>query len=92
MIKQHLYKALYKEIMPWLCVDHMIQQGVWPMGFSYTDPLANPDPQTKSRPTGKIQTHWLGHKVVHIVTRNIQKLSCFHQYFIYMHKFNKTMP
>ncbi len=55
--------------MPWLCVDYMIQQGVWPMGFSYPDPLA------KSRPTGKIQTHWLGHKVVHIVTRNIQKLS-----------------
>ncbi len=45
-----------------------------------------------SRPPGKIQTHWLGHKVVHIVTHNIQKLkSCFHQYFIYMHKFNKTM-
>ncbi len=32
-------------IMPWLCVDHMIQQGVWPMGFSYPDPQA-------------IQTHW----------------------------------
>ncbi len=47
---------------------------------------------TKSRPTGKIQTHWLGHKVVHIVIRNIQKLkSCFHQYFIYIHKFNITM-
>ncbi len=53
-------------IMPWLCVDHMIQQGVWPMGSSYPDSLA------KSRPTGKIQTHWLGHKVVHIVTRNIK--------------------
>ncbi len=26
-----------------------------------------------SRPTGKFQTHWLGHKVVHIVTRNIKK-------------------
>ncbi len=84
--------------MPWLCVDHMIQQGVWPMGFSYTDPLAiqahwqNPDPLAKSRPTGKIQAHWLGHKVVHIVTCNIKKLkSCFHQYFIYIHKFNKTM-
>ncbi len=44
--------------MPWLCVDHMIQQGVWPMGFSYPDPLANPDhwqnpdPLVKSRPTG----------------------------------------
>ncbi len=44
--------------MPWLCVDHMIQQGVWPMGFSYPDPLAiqthwqNPDPLAKSRPTG----------------------------------------
>ncbi len=25
-----------------------------------------------SRPTGK--THWLGHKVVHIVTRNIKKI------------------
>ncbi len=72
--------------MPWLCVDYMIQQGVWPMGFS------NPDPLAKSRPTGKIQTHCLGHKVVHIVIHNIQKLmSCFHQYFIYIHKFNKTM-
>ncbi len=84
--------------MPRLCVDYMIQQGVWPMGFSYPDPLAiqthwqNPDPLSKSIPTGKIQTHWLGHKVVHIVTRNKQKLkSCFHQYFIYIHKFNKTM-
>ncbi len=57
---------------------------VWPMGFSYPDPLA------KSRPTGKIQTHWLGHKVVHSVTRNIQKLkSCFHQYFIYIHNLIK---
>ncbi len=37
-------------IMPWMCVDHMIQQGVWLMGSSYLDPLA------KSRPTGKIQT------------------------------------
>ncbi len=55
-----------KCFMPWLCVDHMIQQGVWPMGSSYPDPLA------KSRPTGKIQTHWLGHKVVHTVTRNIK--------------------
>ncbi len=62
------------------------------MGFSYPDPLAiqthwqNPDPLVKSRPTG------LGHKVVHIVTHNIQKLrSCFHQYFIYIHKINKTM-
>ncbi len=56
-------------IIPWLCVDHMIQQGVWPMVFSYPDPLANPDPLC-----------------------NIQKLrSCFHQYFIYIHKFNKTM-
>ncbi len=65
-------------IMPLLCVDHMIQQ--------------NPDPLTKSRPTGKIQIHWLGHKVVHIVTRNIQRLkSSFHQCFIYIHKFNKTM-
>ncbi len=78
--------------MPWLCVDHMIHQGVWLMGFSYPDPLVNPDPLAKSRPTGKIQTHWLGHKVVHIVTRNIQKSkSCFHQYFIYIQKFNKTM-
>ncbi len=33
-------------VMPWLCVDHMIQQRVWPMGFSYPNPLA------KSRPTG----------------------------------------
>ncbi len=57
----------------------MIQQGVWSMRFSYADPLA-------------IQTHWLGHKVVHIVTCNIKKLkSCFHQYFIYIHKFNKTI-
>ncbi len=44
-------------IMPWLCVDHMIRQGVWPMGFSYPDPLENPDPLAKSRPTDKIQTH-----------------------------------
>ncbi len=52
----------------------------------------NPDRLAKSRPTGQIQTHWLGHKIVHIVTRNIQKLKyCFHQYFIYIHKFNKTM-
>ncbi len=21
-------------VMPWLCVDHIIQQEVWPMGFS----------------------------------------------------------
>ncbi len=84
--------------MPWLSVDHMIQQGVWPMGLSYSDPLAiqthwqNPDPLAKSRPTGKIQAHWLGNKEVHIVIRNIQKLkSCFHQYFIYIHKVNKTM-
>ncbi len=45
------------DIMPWLCVDHMIQQGVWLMRFSYPDLLANPDPLRKSRPTGKIQTH-----------------------------------
>ncbi len=78
--------------MPWLCVDHMIQQGDWLMGFSYPDPLVNLDPLAKSRPTSKIQTHWLGHKVVHIVSRNIQNLkSCFHQYFIYIQKFNKTM-
>ncbi len=37
--------------MPWLCVDYMIKQGVWPMGFSYPDPLANPDQLAKSRPT-----------------------------------------
>ncbi len=37
----------------------------------------NSDPLVKSRPT---------------VTRNIQKWkSCLHQYFIYIHKFNKTM-
>ncbi len=84
-------------MMPWLCVDHMIQQGVCPMGFSYTDPLAiqthwqSPDPLAKSRLTGKIQTHWLGHKVVHIVTRNIKVKSCFHQYFLYIYKYNKTM-
>ncbi len=66
--------------MPWLCVDHIIQQGVWPMGFSYPDPLAIQIQLAKSRHSGTIQTHWLGHKVVHIVTRNIQKLkSCFHQ-------------
>ncbi len=35
----------------------------------------NADPLAKSRPTGKIQTHWLGHKVVHIVTRNINNLT-----------------
>ncbi len=28
-----------------------------------------------SRHIGKIQAHWLGHKVVHIVTRNIKNLS-----------------
>ncbi len=62
------------------------------MRFSYPDPLVHPDPLAKSRPTCKIQIHWLGHNVVHIVTRNIQKLkSCFHQYFIYIHKFNKTI-
>ncbi len=68
------------------------------MGFSYQDPLAihthwqNQHPLANSRPTGKIQTHWFGHKVVHIVTCNIQKLKfCFHQYFIYMHTFYKTM-
>ncbi len=77
MVKQVKHHVHY--IMPWLCADHMIQQGVWRMGFSYPDPLAIP-------------THWLGHKVVHIVTHNIKKLkSCFHQYFIYIHKFNKTM-
>ncbi len=74
-------------------------------GVFISRPTGNPDPLAKSRPTGKIQTHlqnpdplvrsrstgW-GHKVVHIVTRNIKKLkSCFHQYFIYIHKFNKTM-
>ncbi len=61
-------------------------------GVFISRPTGNPDPLAKSRPTGKIQTHWFGHKVVHIVTRNIKKLkSCFHQYFIYIHKFNKTM-
>ncbi len=34
----------------------------------------NPDPLGKSRRTGKIQTHWLGHNVIYIVTRNIKKL------------------
>ncbi len=78
--------------MRWLCVDHMIQQGVWHIGVFISRPTGNPDPLAKSRPTGKIQTHWLGHKVVHIVIRNIQTLtSCFHQYFIYIHKFNKTL-
>ncbi len=68
------------------------------MGFSYPNTLAiqthwqNPDPLAKSRPTGKIQTQWVGHKIVHIVTCTVQKLkSCFHQYYIYMHKFIKTM-
>ncbi len=61
-------------------------------GVFISTPNGNPDPLAKSRPTGKIQTHWLGQKVAHIVTLNIQKLkSCFHQYFIYIHKFNKTM-
>ncbi len=56
-------------------------------GVFISRPTGNPDPLAKSRPTGKIQTHWLGHIVVHIGTRNIQKLkSCFHQYFIYIHK------
>ncbi len=35
----------------------------------------NLDPLAKYRHTGKIQTKWLGHKVVHIVTRNIKKRS-----------------
>ncbi len=61
-------------------------------GVFISKPIGNSDPLAKSRPTGKIQTHWLGHKVVHNVTRNIQKLkSCSHQYFIYIHIFNKTM-
>ncbi len=64
-------------------------------GVFISRPTGNPDPLAKSRPTCKIQTHWscwLGHEVVHIVTHNIQKLKfCFHQYFIYIHKFNKTM-
>ncbi len=52
-------------------------------GVIISKPTGNPDPLAKSRPTSKIQTHWLVHKVVHIVTRNIQKLkSSFHQYFI----------
>ncbi len=42
------------------------------MGSSYPDPLANADPLAKYKPTGKIQTHWLGHKVVHIVRHNIK--------------------
>ncbi len=52
-----LHEYAGQPFMPWLCVDHMIQQGVWPMGFSYPDPLANPDPLAKARPTDKIQTH-----------------------------------
>ncbi len=57
-----------------LCMTHWQIQTHW----------QTPDPLTKSKPTGKVQTHWLGHKVVHIVTRIIKKLkSCFHQYFIY---------
>ncbi len=35
----------------------------------------NPDPLSKYVPTGKIQIHRLGHKVVHIVTHNIKNLS-----------------
>ncbi len=42
-------------------------------GVFISRPTGNPDPLEKSIPTGKIQTHWLGHKVVHIVTRNIKK-------------------
>ncbi len=45
-------------VMPWLCVDHMIQQVVWHMVFLYPDPLEIPDPLAKSRHTDKIQTHW----------------------------------
>ncbi len=61
-------------------------------GVFISKPTGNPDPLAKSRPTGKIQTHYLGHKVVHIVTSTIQKLkSSFHQYFIYIHQFIKTM-
>ncbi len=75
--------------MPWLSGPWGFHiQTHWPIQTHWQ----NKDPLTKSRPTGKIQTHWLGHKVVHIVTCNLQKLtSCFHQYFIYIHKFNKTM-
>ncbi len=49
---QDFRTVLVSWFMPRLCVDHMIQQGVCSMGFSYPDPLA------KSRPTGKIQTYW----------------------------------
>ncbi len=63
-----------------------------PWGFQIQTHWQNPVPLTKSRPIGKIQSPWLGHKVVHIVTSNIQTLkSCFHKYFIYIHKFNITM-
>ncbi len=55
-----------------------------PTGQIYTL-CQNPDPLARSRPTGKIQTHWFGHNVVYIVTHNIKKIkSCFHQCFIYM--------
>ncbi len=61
-------------------------------GVFISRPTCNPDQLPKSRPSSKIQTHWLGHKVVHIVIHNIKILkSCFHQYFIYIHKFNKRM-
>ncbi len=38
-------------IMPWLCVDHMIQEVVWRMGFSYSDPLAIQTHNSKSYTT-----------------------------------------
>ncbi len=50
-------------------------------------PTGNPDPLAKSRPTCKIQTHWLGHKVVHIVTLIFKNWSLvfINILFIYIH-------
>ncbi len=46
----HLSTIRISLIMLWLCVDHMIQQGVCPWGFHIQT-------HWQSRHTGKIQTH-----------------------------------
>ncbi len=86
--RQHIEFILYAMVV---CRSHDTA-GSLAHGVFIFKPTGNPDPLAKSRPTGKIQTHCLGHKEVHIVTCTIQKLkSSFHQYFIYIHKFIKTM-
>ncbi len=56
----HMVQNVYymiKTFMPWLCVDHMIQQGVWCMEFSYPYPLAIQTHWQNPDPLAKIQTH-----------------------------------